>query len=67
MALIPLSEAILLAAETLTPAGVSTLDAIHLATALELAGHGALDAIMTFDARLADAAGAHGLAVLAPA
>jgi hypothetical protein len=67
VALIPLSEAILLAAETLTPAGVSTLDAIHRATALELAGHGALDAIMTYYAHLADAAGAHGLAVLAPA
>ena len=67
MALIPLSEAILLAAEAVTPAGLSTLDAIHLATALELAGHGALSAIMTFDVHLADAAGTHGPAVLAPA
>ena len=66
MALIPLSEAILLAAETVMPAGVTTLDAVHLATALELAGHGALDALMTYDVRLADAAAAHGLAVLAP-
>ena len=66
VALIPLSEAILLAAETVMPVGVTTLDAVHLATALELAGHGALDAIMTYDVPLAGAATAHGLAVLAP-
>ena len=66
VALIPLSEAILTAAQTALPAAVSTLDAIHLATALELAGDGLLEAIMTYDVRLAQAAGTHGLAVLAP-
>jgi len=66
VALIPLSEAVLVAAETALPASATTRDAIHLATALELAGDGLLDTIMTYDVRLAEAASAHGLAVLAP-
>ncbi len=59
---------ILAAAETtLPPANVATLDAIHLATAVRLAEAGLLDAVMTYDLRLAEGARAHGLAVLAPA
>jgi len=66
VALIPLDEAILAASETLLPATVATLAAIHLATALRLAAGGVLDTVMTYDRRLADAAEEHGLRVLAP-
>lgn len=64
--LLPLDEATLTAAETIQPANVATLDAIHLATALRLAHGGDLDALMTYDVRLADAASHHGLRVVAP-
>jgi predicted nucleic acid-binding protein len=64
--LIPLDEEILAAAETISPATVGTLDAIHLATAVRLAEDGNLDAIMTYDKRLADGAREHGLTVLSP-
>ena len=67
VALVPLDDAILTTAETLPPPTVATLDAIHLATALKLAGAGVLDTIMTYDQRLADGAEHHGLRVLAPA
>ena len=67
VALIPLDDAILAASETLPPATVATLDAIHLATALRLATAGVLDTVMTYDRRLADGAAHHGLRVLAPA
>ena len=66
VALIPLDEEVLLAAETLEPPAVATLDAIHLATALRLARSGRLDTIMTYDKRLAEGAAEHGLKVLAP-
>jgi uncharacterized protein len=67
VALIPLDDAILAASETLPPATVATLDAIHLATALRLARAGMLDTVMTYDRRLAEGAEQHGLRVLAPA
>jgi predicted nucleic acid-binding protein len=67
VALIPLDHAILTSSETLPPATVATLDAIHLATALKLATAGVLNTIMTYDRRLADGAAHHGLRVLAPA
>ncbi len=66
VSLLPIDEQTLAAAETLTPPGVGTLDAIHLATALRLAAEGGLDALMTYDKRLAQGAEEHGLAVLAP-
>lgn len=66
VSLIPLDDAILAAAETTPPSTVAALDAIHLTTALRLADAGALDAIMTYDARLAEGARQHGLTVLAP-
>ena len=66
VALIPLDDAILAASETLLPATVVTLDAIHLATALRLATGGMLSTVMTYDRRLADGAEQHGLRVLAP-
>jgi predicted nucleic acid-binding protein len=66
IALLPVDADLLAVAETLPPSTVATLDAIHLATALRLAGTGNLDAVMTYDKRLADGARHHGLAVLAP-
>ena len=67
LALLPLDDRLLAAAETVPPSTVATLDAIHLVTALALSGAGRLDAVMTYDARLADGARQHGLTVLAPA
>lgn len=66
LALLPLDEAILAAAETVPPTTVATLDAIHLITALRLFQADRLDALMTYDARLAEGALQHGIAVLAP-
>jgi predicted nucleic acid-binding protein len=67
VALIPLDDAILTSSETLPPATVATLGAIHLATAVRLAAAGVLDTVMTYDRRLADGAAHHGLRILAPA
>jgi predicted nucleic acid-binding protein len=67
LALVPVDDTILLAAESVPPSTVATLDAIHLVTALRLAEVGLLDAVMTYDVRLADGARQHGLTVLAPA
>jgi predicted nucleic acid-binding protein len=66
VSLVPMDDAILSAAEAVSPASVATLDAIHLATALQLAAKGHVALIMTFDARLAEGARQHGLAVIAP-
>jgi predicted nucleic acid-binding protein len=52
-------------ASRIGPAALRTLDAIHLATALAVGDE--LDEVITYDARLADAARAHGLTVVAPA
>ncbi len=51
-------------AATLTPPALRTLDAIHLATALELGRE--LDAFVTYDTRLGDAARSMGLPVATP-
>lgn len=61
-----MDDDLLSAAETIVPATVATLDAIHLATALRLASAGLLDAVMTYDRRLAEGAREHGLKVLSP-
>ncbi len=66
VALIPIDDRILTSVETLTPPAVGTLDAIHLATAVQLAKAGELDALMTYDKRLADGAREHGITVLSP-
>lgn len=66
VALLALDEDLLAAAETVRPTSVATLDAIHLVTALRLSGADRLDALMTYDRRLADGARQHGLTVLAP-
>jgi len=49
----------------LAPANLRTLDAIHLASAVGLRRE--LEAFVTYDARLAEAATIHGLVVAAPA
>ncbi|OZB81841.1 MAG: VapC toxin family PIN domain ribonuclease [Microbacterium sp. 14-71-5] len=49
----------------LDPAVVRSLDAIHLAAALSLGDD--LEGLVTYDERLADAARANGVAVVAPA
>lgn len=67
IALVPVDQATLDDAETVPPASVSTLDAIHLASALRLKAAGVVDTLMTYDTRLATGAAHHGLAVLAPA
>ncbi len=66
VALVPVDEAVLAAAETVPPAGVAPLDAVHLVTAVRLAGADLIDAVMTYDARLADGVRHHGLAIVAP-
>jgi predicted nucleic acid-binding protein len=64
--LIPLDEEVLVAAETIAPPAVRTLDAIHLATAVRLADAGELDALMTYDKQLAVGARRHNITVLSP-
>lgn len=65
IALLELDEPILVAARRLDPPALRALDAIHLATALSLGTD--LGALFTYDNRLADAATAAGVRVLAPA
>ena len=64
LTLIAVTDEILTRAAHLEPPLLRTLDAVHLATALSLAE--ALGPIVTYDLRLADAARAAGIAVLAP-
>ena len=49
----------------LPPAELRSLDAIHLATAIEV--RDSIGAVVTYDARLAAAARVHGFTVIAPA
>jgi uncharacterized protein len=67
VALIEIDDEILAKAETIPRATVATLDAIRLATAVRLSEAGELDALMTYDKRLADGARDHGLEVLSRA
>jgi predicted nucleic acid-binding protein len=60
-----LDDAIALRAADMEPASLRSLDAIHLASALALGPE--LEAFVTYDGRLADAARVHGLPVVAPA
>jgi predicted nucleic acid-binding protein len=60
-----IDDAIAMSAARVGPAAVRTLDAIHLATALALGTD--LEAFVTYDDRLADAARALGLPVVRPA
>jgi len=58
-----LTSAALELAARLTPPGVRTLDALHVGSAAELAD---LEAVLTYDRRMADACIALGLPVAAP-
>ena len=64
MSLVGFGERTLAHAASLEPPNLRSLDAIHLATALSLDG---LDAVVTYDRRLADAAADAGLTVASPA
>lgn len=64
IALVPIDQGVLRRAAHLAPPELRTLDAIQLATALQLAED--LEGLVTYDARLAGAATAAGLTVLAP-
>ncbi len=61
---IDLDRSVLEAAATLQPASVRTLDAIHLATAATLGNN--LEALVTYDTRMAVVARAAGLPVASP-
>ena len=63
--LVSLTDEILDAATEVEPVALGSLDAIHLVSALSLGD--ALGAVVTYDARLADAARGAGLTVLSPA
>jgi predicted nucleic acid-binding protein len=65
IALTRLTSAILDHAGRLDPIGLSTLDAVHLAAALDLGDD--LSGLVTYDDRLAYAARANGIPVLSPA
>ena len=61
--LLPISQSIIERARSLAPAELRTLDAIHLATALEPRRPPVL---VAYDARLLHAAREHGLATVSP-
>ncbi|HEX3488217.1 MAG TPA: type II toxin-antitoxin system VapC family toxin [Streptosporangiaceae bacterium] len=63
--LVDMTASIRLLAQTVAPATVRSLDAIHLATAMHLRGD--LTSFVTYDHRLAEAARTAGLSVDAPA
>ncbi len=64
LSLMRLSDRLLTAAGSLQPATLRTLDAIHIATALQIREQ--LLSIVTYDDRLRDAARALGLRVASP-
>lgn len=62
--LIAVTDTVLEVAGALEPRVLRTLDAIHLATALSLADD--LDAVVTYDDRMAEGARLLGIAVMSP-
>jgi len=64
LVLLTLPAAIFERAAELEPDLLRSLDAIHLAAAMDLGDE--LDGLITYDERLTAAAAAHGLAVVAP-
>ncbi|MDE3203076.1 MAG: PIN domain-containing protein [Acidobacteriota bacterium] len=65
LTLINLTSATFERAATLDPGELRSLDALHLAAALELGDE--LDGIVTYDSRMAAAASLYGVAVITPA
>lgn len=64
VALLPLSDAVLDEATSLSPAGLRSLDALHLATALGVREE--IGVFITYDERLAAVASDFGLSVVQP-
>lgn len=64
LTIMTVSTAIFEDAGRLDPIGLRSLDAIHLAAAIDLGDD--LEGLVTYDRRLADAAEMHGMLVLAP-
>lgn len=64
VALLPLDDSLLDQASALEPAGLRSLDAIHLATALSIRDD--IGAFFTYDQRLGEAAADHGFSVVHP-
>ena len=64
VALLPLDDAVLDEAASIDPAGLRSLDALHLATALSIRDE--IGAFITYDDRLAEAATNLGLPVARP-
>lgn len=62
--LVQVSTAMFEGAGRLDPPELRSLDALHLAAALELGDH--LEGFVAYDTRLADAAAANGIRVVAP-
>ncbi len=65
LTVLEIDDVVATAAATIRPATLRTLDAIHLATAVGLGTE--MDAFVTYDDRLAEAARSLGLPVVSPA
>jgi predicted nucleic acid-binding protein len=65
LSIVPMTDEVRALAATMEPVELRTLDAIHLACALALDAD--LAGVLTYDHRMADAARARGVAVIAPA
>ena len=65
LAFVELNAEVAELAGTLEPSTLRSLDAVHLASALSVSSD--VETFVTYDRRLADAAGAAGLNVQAPA
>ena len=65
VSLLPLGDALLADAAALRPAGLRSLDAIHLATALSVRDE--IGAFLCYDERLIEAVEHHGLEAMSPA
>lgn len=64
LALLPIDDEVLDIASELEPAGLRSLDALHLATAISLGDE--IGAFFTYDGRLGRAAEENGLSVARP-
>ena len=64
LTLVDVTAAVFEVVGRLDPVGLRSLDAVHLATALDLGDD--LEGLVTYDDRLADAATANGVPVVAP-
>lgn len=62
--LLPVAASVFDRAGLLEPPELRSLDAVHLAVALDLGAE--VEAIVTYDHRMSEAARSHGLEVLAP-